>query len=284
MLRSVSYAAAAIAALVAFACGGNAAAPSVSPSAMPGGGAGGQRIFADDFESGSLDAWQDGVDPARHRVVTDPAGAQSGSRYLAVTFPRGRDGGWLTRFFMPGGDTAYVSYYVRFPSGWQGSPKLIGVYGSRADDQWSAFGKAGLCPNGNDFFAALAVTDNSGSGNPGPLRFYSYYPTMRREPDGVTCWGRYGDGSETYTPPLTLSQNAWHRIELAVQLNTPGQPDGRQTLWIDDIQRGSWSGIAFRQTSALRLNAVQVTFSFTGGAPQTQELHVDNVAVFAARP
>jgi hypothetical protein len=55
-------------------------------------------------------------------------------------------------------------------------------------------------------------------------------------------------------------------------------------LWIDGVQRGSWSRIAFRQTPALRLNAVQLTFSFTGGVPQTQELHVDNVAVYAVRP
>src|SRR5262245_59783223 len=53
-------------------------------------------------------------------------------------------------------------------------------------------------------------------------RFYSYFPAMAREPDGVTCWGRYGDGTETYTPPLTLSARVWHRIEFWVRLNTPG--------------------------------------------------------------
>jgi hypothetical protein len=255
-------------------------APIVGPSSLTDGGR--ERVFADDFESGTLDAWQDGFNPALHRVVTDPATAPSGSRYLAVTFPQGRDGGWLTRFFMPGGDTAYVSYFVRFPTGWTGGPKLIAFYGSRIDDQWSGFGKAGLCPNGTDFFVAALVTEPIA--DPGPVRFYTYYPAMRREGGGGTCLGRYGDGSETYVPPLSLTPNAWHRIELSVQLNTPGQSNGRQMFWIDGVQRGSWSGISFRETDALRLNAVQLTFSFTGGVPRTQELHVDNLVVLSARP
>jgi hypothetical protein len=268
-------------ALASPACNRSADAPPTGPSAVvPGASA--ERLFADDFESGTLDAWQDGFNSALHRVVSDQSTAQSGSRYLAVTFPQGRDGGWLTRFLMPGGDSAYVSYYVRFPAGWKGGPKLVGFYGSRIDDQWSAFGKAGLCPNGSDFFAAMLVTEDTG--DPGPVRFYTYYPAMRREPNGITCWGRYGDGAETYVPPLTLSPNAWHRVELSVQLNTPGQADGRQMFWIDGVQRGSWSGISFRQTDALRLNAVQLTFSFTGGVARPQELHVDNLVVLASRP
>jgi hypothetical protein len=251
-------------------------------SVGPSGPAGAERLFAEDFESGTLDAWPDGVNPALHRIVAEPAGAQSGSRYLAVTFPAGRDGGWLTRFFMPGDDSMYVSYYVRFPSAWRGGTKLVAFYGSRTDNQWSALGKAGLCPQGSDFFAAMLIAEQNG--NPGPTRFYTYYPAMRREPDGVTCWGRYGDGTENYVPPLTPSTNTWHRVEFWVQLNTPGQADGRQAFWIDGTQRGSWSGLSFRQTTALRLNAVQLTFSVTGGVPQPQELHVDNVVVLRNRP
>ncbi|HEY6809097.1 MAG TPA: hypothetical protein VI160_09960, partial [Gemmatimonadales bacterium] len=126
-------------------------------------------IFADDFESGRLAAWQDGVDTTRQHIVTDSGGAQSGRRYLAVTYVAGGDGGWLTRFFVPGYDSLYVSYYVRFPAGWQGGTKLIALYGSRTDDQWSALGKAGTCPNGTDFFATMLITE--AGGNPGPTRF-----------------------------------------------------------------------------------------------------------------
>jgi hypothetical protein len=237
-------------------------------------------VFVEDFESGTLAAWQDGVDPARHRIVTGPAPA--GGRYLAATYPAGSDGGWLTRFLMPGHDAIHVSYDVRFPTGWQGGTKLIALYGSRTDDRWSALGKAGHCPDGADFFSTMLVTEQGG--NPGPIRFYTYYPGMPAEPDRVTCWGRRGDGSETYASPLALGDGAWHRVELSVQLNTPGRADARQTFRVDGVEQGRWSGFSFRESDALRLNAVQLTFSVTGGVTTTQEVHVDNLVVRTTPP
>jgi hypothetical protein len=170
-----------------------------------------------------------------------------------------------------------VSYHVRFPADWVGSTKLVALYGSQVDNQWSAFGKAGLCPTGGDFFAAMMVVE--AGVDPGPTRFYTYYPAMRREPDGVTCWGRFGDGSETYVP-VPLSRGVWHRVEFSVTLNTPGQANARHEFWIDGVQRGSWSGFSFRDSDILRLNSVQLTFS-ANVESQPRELHVDNVSVRA---
>jgi hypothetical protein len=173
-----------------------------------------------------------------------------------------------------------VSYYVRFPTNWLGGTKLIALYGSRTDNQWSAFGKAGICPNGTDFFAAMVVSEPAGSTG---TRFYTYYPAMAREPDGVTCWGRYGDRTETYVPPLTLSLGEWHHVEFWVKLNTPGQSDASQTFWLDGVERGTWAGFGFRSTAILRLTSVQLTFS-TGAAPHTQRLYVDHLVVTTGRP
>ena len=240
-------------------------------------------VFAEDFESGTLAAWPDGVDPKRQRVVMDPSFAQSGSHYLEVTYPAGGDGGWLTRFFMPGYDSLYVSYYVRLPTDWRGGTKLIGLYGARTDNQWSAAGKAGICPNGTDFFTAMLITEPSG--DPGPTRFFTYYPAMAREQDGVTCWGRYGDRTETYVPPLTLTLGAWHHVEFWVKLNAPGQNNAAQAFWLDGVQRGSWSGFSLRSSPILRLNAVQLTFNRgISGGPTTQKLYIDNLVVTTARP
>lgn len=252
-----------------------------SPAPAASGGTG-DTLFTEDFESGTLGAWADGADPARQRVITDPGRAQSGKRFLEVTYVAGGDGGWLTQFFMPGYDSLYVSYYIRFPAEWQGGTKLVALYGSRTDDRWSALGKAGTCPSGTDFFATMLVTE--ATGNPGATRFYTYYPAMAREPDGVTCWGRYGDGTETYVEPLALSRGAWHRVEFWVKLNTPGQANAALTFWLDGVQRGSWPGISLRRTEDLRLNVLQLSFNRgqTGG-PTTQRLSIDHVTV-ATRP
>lgn len=242
----------------------------------------GDTLFVEDFESGTLAGWADGADPSRQRVVKDTTYAQSGGHYLEVTYPAGSDGGWLTRFFMPGYDSLYVSYYVRFPEDWRGGTKLMGLYGSRTDNQWSGFGKAGNCPNGTDFFIAMVVKEPNA--DPGSTRFYTYYPAMAREGDGVTCWGRYGDGTETYIAPLTLTPGTWHQVELWVKLNGPGQSNASQTLWIDGVQRATWSGFSFRNSDVLRLNSLQLSFNrgIAGGAT-TQNLAVDHVVVATAR-
>jgi hypothetical protein len=242
-------------------------------------------LFSEDFESGSLAEWHDGVDAIRHRIVTDARGAQSGTRYLSVTYPAGGDGGWLTRFLQPGHESLYVSFYVRVPHGWTGGTKLIALYGSRADDRWSAFGKAGTCPDGADFFAAMLATEPGA--DPGPLRFYTYYPGMRREPDGVTCWGRYGnDGSgAVYAASSGIAPGAWHRVEFWVQLNAAGRSDGQQAFWIDGSTRGTWMDLRLRDVRDLELNAVQLSFnSGESGVLRTQQLHVDNLIVRTGRP
>jgi len=246
------------------------------------GGSGVDTLFAEDFESGTLAAWTDGVDPARHHIIADSSRAPSGGHYLQVTYRAGGDGGWLTHFLPRGYDSLYVSYYVRLPANWQGGTKLVALYGLRTDDPWSAFGKAGTCPTGEDFFAAMLITE--AGGDPGPLRFYSYYPAMAREPDGVTCWGRFGDGAEHYVEPLTVSRGPWHHVEFWVKLNTPGREDAIQSMWLDDVARGTWPGLRFRNTSKLRLNAVQLTFNRgIAGGPTTQRLDVDHV-VITTRP
>jgi len=261
-----------LAALLA-ACGrGSAGTPLSGPD----------TVFVEDFESGTLKGWSDGVDTTRQRVVTDSAFAQSGHRYLAVTYPAGGDGGWLTHFLTPAYDSLFVSYWVRFPPTWVGGTKLLALYGSRSDDRWSAFGKAGICPKGDDFFMAMVITEMAG--NPGATRFYTYYPAMKREPDGVTCWGRYGDGTETYVPPLELTPGRWHHLEFSLKLNTPGRADAAQVLWIDGVERGRWSGISLRIGDLLRLNAVQLTFNRgISGGPVAQQIYVDNLVVTAGR-
>lgn len=233
-------------------------------------------VFAEDFEAGTLAAWQDGVDPARHRIVLDSNGSQSRDHYLEVTYPAGRDGGWLTRFLPASHDSLYVSLWIRLPQSWKGDTKLVALYGSRTDNQWSAFGQAGKCPTGTDFFAAMLVLNQT-------VRFYTYYPEMAREPDGLTCWGRFGDGGETsVSAPMT--PDLWHHVAFSVKLNSPGRADASQTFWVDGVRRGTWSGFSFRVSEILRLNAVQLTFSRTlSNEPTNQHLDVDHIVVTSGR-
>lgn len=233
-------------------------------------------ILCDDFESGNLSLWQDGFDHALHSINTQSVNVYGGQKSLEVTYPAGADGGWLTRWFMPGFDHAFARLYVKFEPGWrcgQNCTKLLGFYGNRLDDQWSGFGKAGIKPNGTDFFFASLVTLNWTYSDPGEIIFYSYFPEMLQAPDGM-YWGNF---SYQTNPRIGLQVTQWYCLELEVQANTPGQHDGFQKMWIDGTFKGQVSNMRWRDTTDLRINAFQLTFS--GVVPITEHLWIDNVVV-----
>ena len=256
----------------------SAPAPTLPP---PGGGT---TIFSDGFESGTLGLWQDGVDPARHRVITDAARARSGSRLLEVTFPAGSDGGWLGRFFMPGYDSVRVSAWIQFPTDWTGDTRFLRLGGSRIDNQWSGIGTGGRCPQGTDFFNSAMMFDYA-NGALDPMRFYSYWVGMPPERDGVTCWGRFDAGSNTtYHSPLSVAKNRWHRVDFWLKLNTPGRSDGVQRFWLNGELKGEWRNMNFRSTTDLRLNWLQLTFRSGQTSTVARRLYIDDVVVDANAP
>lgn len=229
----------------------------------------GTLFFSDDMESGSLDGWHDGANAGKHTIVTNPTAARTGSRGLRVDYPSGEDGGWLTQFFTTGYDAVHVRYWVQLAPEWQGGTALVGVFGSRTDDRWSAFGKYGTCPNGTDYFNTFL---DAAGGNPGSVGFRTSHPGM-----GSPCQG--SDAGSTYMDGRALTPGQWHRIELEIKANTPGSSDGEQRMWIDGELKGTWNGIRFRDSYVLMLNAVQLSFGNAAGAPQNQHLFVDDFQV-----
>jgi hypothetical protein len=234
-------------------------------------------VFYDGFESGSLSKWQDGVTASKHQVVTDPSLAAAGSRLLKVSMPAGGDGGWLTRFFMPGYDSLYVTMKVRYGSDWNGGSKLLSLRGSPVNNQWGGFGNAGTCPNGTNFFSANLTLDANLS--PGPIGFYAYYPGM------PNCWGDNGVGrGATYTNrDQGFAKNRWYTVAFWVKLNTVGQKNAEQRFWVDGQLRGEWNGISFRTTNDLKLNSIQLNLNATSSStPRT--MYIDEVLVTRQRP
>jgi hypothetical protein len=77
--------------------------------------------------------------------------------------------------------------------------------------------------------------------------------------------------------PSKLLTNQWYCLELEVQANTPGQHDGFQNMWIDSTHKGKVSNKRWRDTTDLRINALQLTLS--GTVPVTEHLWIGNVVV-----
>jgi hypothetical protein len=240
-------------------------------------------VFAEGFESGTFAAWDDrGLAQNQSIVTTDHHG---GTHALQVTFPSGSDGGWLTKFFLPGYDSIYASYWVKLQSGWLSGTKMLSFFGSRTDNQWSATGTAGKCPNGHDFFILDVVQERTATPG-GPTHFYAQYPAMPHTPPGsATCFGHDGiSAGAVYSGTPVISPGAWHYVEFWAVINTLGQSNARQGFCVDGVARGTWSGISVRDSAVLKLNALTISNSIANGSPQAQQMWVDDVLVTRQRP
>lgn len=249
------------------------------PAIAPPPPAAAETVFVEGFESGSLNRWDDDVNAAVHSVTS--SAARTGTRGLRVTYQPGSDGGSLSKFITRR-DRVYLRAAVRFPTTWIGDTKLLLVRAAPATNPWGSFGVAGQCPSGSNW----AVTNVTTTVPNLDLRFYTYFLGMRTESNGQ-CWGRYGltgdGGVATYTAPLSVPKGGWHEVEIETQLNTVGQADGWQKMWLDGVLKGEWNNLVFRTTSALQWNAITLELS-SGTITQTQRLDIDDVVVLGSKP
>ncbi len=231
-------------------------------------------IFQEDFEAGHLNQFVDGrQDP--YTIITDPSRAFEGQRYLQYQHPPGvGDPGHMSAFYMPGYDEVFFRYRLYFEEDWLGSGKLVGLYGSRTDNQWSSFGRANQCAQGDDFFNAIMVMGEVGVSHPG---FYLYHADMDQTPG---CYGDVNIAGTWYDESFVFQRGQWYTVTFLVRLNEPGIPDGLMRLWVDDALVGEWQDIRFRTTPELRLNVVMLQAS--GSVQQVSTARIDDIIV--ARP
>lgn len=204
-------------------------------------------IFADGFESGKLDGWGDNRG-TMEIVADDP---YEGKRCIKYTGEIGKgEGAHLVHWFMPGVDEVYIKWAVKFADDFdQGRfMHLCAVGGNRTDNKWSSFGKAGLRPNGTDFFVTNLEPSLGNNTAPGTLAFYSYWPDMKRSGDGM-YWGNMTNSK------LQVPRGEWVVMSMWVKLNTPGRKDGEQAFWMDGKLGAHVKGIRFRDSNILKLNS-----------------------------
>ncbi|MBW7995130.1 MAG: hypothetical protein FVQ81_00880 [Candidatus Glassbacteria bacterium] len=217
------------------------------------------KIFADDFESGELAGKWNQVNirtPAHGGYETNPEHVFSGRRSLRLTAVA-NDGqssvAQVQCWFMPGYDRLYYRWYAKFaPEFDEGNHMhwtMIG--GSRTDDKYSGFGKAGIMPNGTDFFTTMLDPWRNWKKYPPPgaLCFASSWPEMKPGRDSVHY-------SNHLLPevPFVPERGRWYCYEVMVGLNDPGQKNGEQAFWIDGKKLLHVKNLRWRDSDVLRLN------------------------------
>jgi len=231
-------------------------------------------IFEDGFETGNLSRW-DQFSASKYAVTTDRV--RSGVYGLRATTA---DFGELNKWFMPGFSEVHVQFDVLFQEGFRNlrsdgnAMHFFAVLGNRVDNRSSAHGKAGIRPNGTDYFLTVVDPEQT-RGDPTlrPFEFYTSFPDMNCS--GSTC---YGNTFQQTAPKVDLVPGRWYHIEVRLKANTVGQHDGFQELWIDGVRKIAVTGMRWRDTNDLRINEVAV-WNYMPGAPPNQYLWIDNVRV-----
>lgn len=248
-------------------------------------------LFADNFESGDLKRWDDRGGTI---AITD-TNANSGKFAVHIPMHRGKDhGGDAKKWFMPGADTVYARFYVKFSADYQYNHHFMWLGANQRTNKWSAFGKAGLKPNGTYFSTGMEPAFAWGKNpSPGEVNLYSYFMDMEIDPKMNKYWGNsfYPPGpgrgkaasEHRVIPPL----DKWHCWEFMIQANSdPQKSDGKQAMWVDGKLAGDFTGIRWRIDPNLKVNCLWMEhYGYDEGDPtrqywkDTQAVWFDDVVV-----
>ena len=256
---------------------------STTTGSVTGGGGGAPQpgpsdpiIFQDGFESSDLSSWTQDPNAGRYSLATDPARVHSGTHSLQALFTPSNGYGLITRWFMPGYDEVFVKFYVMFQEGFKNQRSdgagmhFLVVCGNNINDSRSCWGKPAIVPNGTDYFYAGLDPEEVSLPTLQPLSFYTYWPDM-------SCC--YGNVQFQPSPKVALVTGQWQEVVFHIKLNTPGQSDGLQEVWLNGVKKLSQQNMRWRSTTDLRLNEVRFD-NYMPGGPQTQYLWVDDITVW----
>jgi hypothetical protein len=248
-------------------------------------------FFADNFESGDMKKW----DQQRGRVVLTEDKPNSGRWCVQMPMERGRNhGGDAIKWFMPGADAVHARFYVKFSPDYQYNHHFVWLGANQRTNKWSAFGKAGLKPNGTYYSTGMEPWFAWGKNPPpGEVNFYTYYLDMEPDPKMEKYWGNgffppgpgkgTAAGKDRVIPPL----NQWQCWEFMIRANTaPDKADGKQAMWVDGKLVGEFTGIRWRNDMDLKVNCFWLEhYGYDEGDPtkpywkDSQSVWFDDVVV-----
>ena len=248
-------------------------------------------LFADNFESGDMKKW----DQQRGPVVMTQDKPNAGRWCVQVPMERGKNhGGDAIKWFMPGADAVYARVYVKFSPDYQYNHHFVWLGANQRTNKWSAFGKAGLKPNGAYYSTGMEPWFAWGRNPPpGEVNLYSYYLDMEPDRKMNKYWGNGffppgpGKGAAAGVARVIPPLNQWQCWEFMIQANTaPDKADGKQAMWLDGKLIGEFTGIRWRNDLDLKVNCFWLEhYGYDEGDPtkqywkESQSVWFDDVVV-----
>ena len=233
-------------------------------------------FFADNFESGDMKKW----DQQGGRVVMTEDKPNSGRWCVQIPMARGKDhGGDAIKWFMPGADAVYARLYAKFSPDYQYNHHFVWLGANQRTNKWSAFGKAGLKPDGTYYSTGMEPWFAWGKNPPpGEVNLYTDYLDMEPDRKMDKYWGNgffppgpgkgAAAGAARVIPPL----NQWQCWEFMLQANTaPDKADGKQAMWVDGKLIGEFTAIRWRNDLDLKVNCFWLQhYGYDDGDPTKQ--------------
>ncbi len=230
-------------------------------------------LFAEDFEQNDLGIWED-IKGTPAITLNAPNG---GKKCVEMTMTRGKDtGAHLVKWFMPGADTVYARFYVKFSKDYQYAHHFVWLLANPPENRWKAFGKAGVKPDGSYYSAGMEPWFAWGKNPPpGEVNLYAYYEGMSIDPKMNKYWGNAffppgpgkgeAAGSKKVIPPL----DKWQCWEFMIQANSaPDRSDGKQAMWVDGKLVGEFTGIKWRSRNEVKVNCFWLEhYGYDSGDP-----------------
>jgi hypothetical protein len=248
-------------------------------------------LFADGFETGALTDFNRWHDIIGNFTIVTAAGegitAPAGTKIMKIDVP----GGAITHFVSTAATSPHehikFSYRMYRKAGY-GSGGLRSGMIRGSVTQWGSFGVGGNCPDDpnnvhqQEFFA-LNLTQPSADN--WQLRMYNYWLGMQH--GGPTlCYGTYGLGPGdvpqvtyhdiTYAP----AESQWYLYEVELQLNTPGQSNGWEKVWVNGVLKIEHLNVTYRNNAATKIWGV----TFDVGNTTVGTAYIDDVLVTVPHP
>lgn len=246
-------------------------------------------LFADNFESGDMKKW----DEKRGGVLMSEDKPNSGRWCVQMAMERSKNhGGDAMKWFMPGADRVYARFYVKFSPDYQYAHHFVTLLTNQRANKWSAFGKAGLKPNGTYYSSGMEPWFAWGRNPPpGEVNLYTYYLDMEPDRKMNKYWGNSffpsgpGKGQAASAARVIPPLGRWQCWEFMIQANTD-KIDGTQAMWVDGKLVGEFTGIRWRNDMDLKVNCLWLQhYGYDEGDPtkqywkQSQSVWFDDVVV-----
>jgi hypothetical protein len=253
-------------------------------------------IFADDFESYSqasnLDQkWDVLYQMQQIRIATEAQNVFSGSQSLEFTVPQQNAelSNATDKILTNELDALYLRYYSKF----QPPYDVVGSShnGSMISAHYFINGQAtpGVPADGTNKF--LANLENwrgdAATSSPGDLNIYIYHPEQRSQwgdhffPTGIVLPNSsqpFDFGSDFVSrPDIIPDLDQWYYYEYMLKANTPGERDGRITVWLDGQLVADFGNLRLRDVASLKIDRFGLQFHIGSNPNGETKKWYDNV-------